>query len=54
MVACHASVTGDEMTLTLHEPLEGVARGQAAVLYMPDPDGLGDVVLGSGTICATA
>ena len=42
------------MTLTLHEPLEGVARGQAAVLYLPDPDGLGDIVLGSGTICATA
>jgi len=23
------------------------------VLYLPDPDGLGDIVLGSGTICAT-
>lgn len=42
------------MALALDEPLEGVARGQAAVLYLPDPDGLGDIVLGSGTICATA
>lgn len=54
VVACYASIDGDRVTLTLHEPLEGVARGQAAVLYLPDPDGRGDIVLGSGTICATA
>lgn len=41
----------DFMELHLHEPLSGVARGQAAVLYLPDPDG--DIVLGSGTICGT-
>ncbi|MCP1387292.1 tRNA 2-thiouridine(34) synthase MnmA [Corynebacterium sp. TA-R-1] len=59
VVGCTAVVdpeagNGGEMELSLHEPLEGVARGQAAVLYLPDPDGLGDVVLGSGTICGTA
>lgn len=42
----------DRMELTLHEPLSGVARGQAAVIYLPDADG--DIVAGSGTICATA
>ncbi|SLJ83042.1 tRNA (5-methylaminomethyl-2-thiouridylate)-methyltransferase TrmU [Mycobacteroides abscessus subsp. abscessus] len=36
----------------LHEPLTGVAKGQAVVLYRPDP--LGDEVLGSGTISGTA
>ncbi|RSZ66140.1 tRNA 2-thiouridine(34) synthase MnmA [Corynebacterium hylobatis] len=51
--SCRAEITGDEMTLLLREPLQGVARGQAAVLYLPDPDGEGDVVLGSGTICGT-
>ncbi|MBL7285741.1 tRNA 2-thiouridine(34) synthase MnmA [Corynebacterium godavarianum] len=54
VVKCTARIGEDSMTLDLHTPLEGVARGQAAVLYLPDPDGLGDVVLGSGTICATA
>ena len=54
VVKCTARIDDDSMTLDLHTPLEGVARGQAAVLYLPDPDGLGDVVLGSGTICATA
>jgi tRNA-specific 2-thiouridylase len=39
---------GDVLTLRLHRPARGVARGQAAVLYD------GDVVLGSGTIAATA
>src|SRR5699024_89020 len=53
VVACRASVGEDAMTLELAEPLQGVARGQAAVLYLPDPDGEGDVVLGSGTICGT-
>ena len=53
VVACRAVVDGDTLTLTLAEPLQGVARGQAAVLYLPDPDGQGDVVLGSGTICGT-
>lgn len=41
----------DRMELELNQPLSGVARGQAAVIYLPD-DG-GDIVLGSGTICAT-
>lgn len=53
VVPCHATVKGDEMTLELLEPLQGVARGQAAVLYLPSPDELGDIVLGSGTICGT-
>lgn len=55
VVPCTAVVDRDtdSMTLTLHEPLQGVARGQAAVLYLPSPDELGDIVLGSGTICGT-
>ena len=58
VVACRAYVdseagNGGTMRLELSEPLSGVARGQAAVLYLPDPDGQGDIVLGSGTICGT-
>ena len=40
------------LELELTEPLEGVARGQAAVVYKPDQDG--DILLGSGTIRATS
>ena len=40
------------LELDLHEPLQGVARGQAAVVYQPDAEG--DILLGSGTIRATA
>src|SRR5690606_9882963 len=40
------------MAVRLREPLTGVAKGQAVVLYRPDRDG--DVVLGSGTITGTA
>ena len=40
------------LELELNEPLEGVARGQAAVVYKPDQDG--DILLGSGTIRATS
>ena len=39
------------LELELAEPLEGVARGQAAVVYRPDE--AGDILLGSGTIRAT-
>lgn len=39
------------LELTLREPLEGVARGQSAVVYQPDDQG--DILLGSGTIRAT-
>lgn len=53
VVPCSVMVDrdNDRMKLELKQPLSGVARGQAAVLYLPD-DG-GDIVLGSGTICAT-
>ncbi|MDY6050047.1 MAG: tRNA 2-thiouridine(34) synthase MnmA [Corynebacterium sp.] len=56
---CVARIVGDvadpvaRLEITLDDPLRGVARGQAAVLYLPDPDGRGDIVLGSGTIRAT-
>lgn len=55
VAACRARVDrdGDRMVLELAEPLLGVARGQAAVLYLPADDDLGDIVLGSGTICGT-
>jgi len=39
--------------IDLHTPLRGVARGQAAVLYLPDAQA-GDQVLGSGRIATTA
>jgi tRNA-specific 2-thiouridylase len=42
---------GAGIVVDLHEPLTGVARGQAAVLYAPDPEA-GDRVLGCGRICA--
>ena len=56
VVSCRARVDldADRMVLELTQPLRGVARGQAAVLYLPSPDELGDVVLGSGTISGTA
>ncbi|KQB86381.1 tRNA 2-thiouridine(34) synthase MnmA [Corynebacterium lowii] len=47
----HIDRAADTMRLDLAEPLSGVARGQAAVLYLPDA--AGDIVLGSGTICGT-
>ncbi|APT92744.1 thiouridylase [Corynebacterium phocae] len=56
VVPCTAEIDteADTMTLTLAQPLDGVARGQAAVLYLPSPDDLGDIVMGSGTIVGTA
>jgi tRNA-uridine 2-sulfurtransferase len=45
------AVAGGGLSIRLREPLTGVARGQAAVLYLPDPRG--DRVLGSGTISRT-
>lgn len=39
------------LEITLDEPIRGVAPGQAAVLYRPEPEG--DRVLGSGTISAS-
>ncbi|WHU48808.1 tRNA 2-thiouridine(34) synthase MnmA [Gordonia sp. L191] len=44
---------GPFIEIALGEPLTGVARGQAAVLYLPDPDN-GDLVLGSGRIASTS
>lgn len=46
-----AQATDGGVEVWLHEPLTGVARGQAAVLYRPDERG--DEVIGSGTICET-
>ncbi|MDO4911832.1 MAG: tRNA 2-thiouridine(34) synthase MnmA [Corynebacterium sp.] len=42
----------ERVVLELAQPLRGVAPGQAAVLYLPHPEG--DIVLGSGTIVDTA
>ncbi|WP_344782782.1 tRNA 2-thiouridine(34) synthase MnmA [Gordonia caeni] len=44
---------GPGIEITLREPLRGVARGQAAVLYAPDA-ARGDLVLGSGRIVSAA
>ena len=43
---------GARLEITVDEPLRGVARGQAAVLYRPEAGG--DRVIGSGTVSATA
>ncbi|MDD7933585.1 tRNA 2-thiouridine(34) synthase MnmA [Actinomycetospora straminea] len=42
---------GEGVEVVLAEPLRGVAPGQAAVFYRPEPGG--DVVLGSATIAST-
>ncbi|WP_448221545.1 tRNA 2-thiouridine(34) synthase MnmA [Gordonia iterans] len=47
------SEAGAGIRIDLREPLRGVARGQAAVLYLPDAE-RGDLVLGSGRIASTA
>ncbi|NMN94432.1 tRNA 2-thiouridine(34) synthase MnmA [Antrihabitans stalactiti] len=46
-----AEAVGDGISVRLREPLTGVARGQALVVYRPDESG--DEVLGSGTIART-
>jgi tRNA-uridine 2-sulfurtransferase len=43
---CTVELDGDVLRIRLHRPAQGVAKGQAAVLYD------GDVVLGSATIAA--
>ncbi|MGB6127012.1 MAG: tRNA 2-thiouridine(34) synthase MnmA [Gordonia sp. (in: high G+C Gram-positive bacteria)] len=45
-------VDGPEMRIELREPLRGVARGQAAVLYLADAVN-GDQVIGCGRITGT-
>ena len=45
-----ADLRGGELVVELRSPLRGVAPGQTAVLYRPDP--AGDEVLGSATIRA--
>ena len=45
---CTALLEGDTLRITLHHPVRGVARGQAAVLYD------GNTVLGSATIAVTS
>ena len=50
-VPAEVTVTDATFTARLHEPVRGVAPGQAIVAYRPDP--AGDVVLGSATISAT-
>jgi len=52
LAAAVAEAVGDGgLSIALREPLTGVARGQAAVLYRPDR--LGDQVIGSGSISRT-
>jgi tRNA-specific 2-thiouridylase len=46
--ACTAGLNHDTMRIRLHHPARGVAKGQAAVLY------IGDAVLGSATISGTS
>ncbi|OLT42354.1 tRNA 2-thiouridine(34) synthase MnmA [Saccharomonospora sp. CUA-673] len=53
MAPAVAEADGDEVRMSLHEPLTGVAPGQVAVMYRPDAEA-GDVVLGSAKIAATA
>ncbi|MFC7340907.1 tRNA 2-thiouridine(34) synthase MnmA [Saccharopolyspora griseoalba] len=46
-----AEFDGERIAVQLRQPLQGVAPGQAIVLYRPDE--AGDLVLGSGIISAT-
>jgi tRNA-specific 2-thiouridylase len=48
-----ARAVDGRIEMDLRTPLRGVAPGQAAVLYAPDPE-RGDLVLGSATIRATS
>ncbi len=50
-VAAQARRVGELLQVEFEEPLRAVARGQAVVLYAPDPEG--DRVLGGGWISAT-
>ncbi|MFT3715742.1 MAG: tRNA 2-thiouridine(34) synthase MnmA [Gordonia sp. (in: high G+C Gram-positive bacteria)] len=53
LAPCVATPAGDGIRIELREPLRGVARGQAAVLYRPDAQN-GDLVLGSGRIASAS
>jgi tRNA-specific 2-thiouridylase len=48
--------TGDALTVRLHEPVRGMAPGQAVVLYADDPDdpAAGERVLGGGRVVSAA
>jgi tRNA-specific 2-thiouridylase len=52
-VGCLVSADGDGLLLSLDSTQRGVAPGQSAVLYEPDPL-LGDRVLGQGAVLAAA
>jgi tRNA-specific 2-thiouridylase len=53
-VRCEVAADGDGgLLVTLAEAQRGVAPGQSAVVYLPDPV-RGDRVLGQGTVAATA
>jgi tRNA-uridine 2-sulfurtransferase len=52
LAAATVTVVDGGVDVVLAEPLRGVAPGQAAVFYRPDP--AGDVVLGSATIASTS
>jgi tRNA-specific 2-thiouridylase len=52
LAAATVTVVDGGVDVVLDEPLRGVAPGQAAVFYRPEP--AGDVVLGSATIASTA
>ncbi|GAA2347806.1 tRNA 2-thiouridine(34) synthase MnmA [Saccharopolyspora halophila] len=47
-----AECEGEGIKIQLRQPLQGVAPGQAVVMYRPEADG--DLVLGSGIISGTA
>jgi tRNA-specific 2-thiouridylase len=51
-VPASAERDGDRLVVRLHEPVRGMAAGQAVVLYAPDDDG--DRVLGGGRVLETA
>ncbi len=54
VTATPTTVDGEPaIDIVLHEPLTGVAKGQAAVLYLPDAE-RGDQVVGCGRIAATS
>ncbi|ROT32499.1 tRNA 2-thiouridine(34) synthase MnmA [Micromonospora sp. HM5-17] len=52
VVPATVRLDGGSFRADLHQPVRGVAAGQAIVAYRPDPGG--DIVLGSATISGTA
>jgi tRNA-specific 2-thiouridylase len=48
LLPCHVTSTPDNLTVTLNQPVQGIAEGQSAVFYQPAGESL--ICLGGGVI----